>query len=202
MLDSRPIPMAEVLVVCTGNICRSPIAEGMLREAFQRRAGNGAPVVSSAGVIAGDGNPATREAVRVAAEAGVDISAHAARRLRPEQIRPADLIVCMAREHVDAVRAASPEAAARTFTLKELVRLLEDPVRAEAGSPESFAVRVADADGARDGSPSARGDEDVEDPLGLSLAAYRAVARELQDRCDRLADALCGPVRIASGAGD
>ncbi len=195
--------MAEVLVVCTGNICRSPIAEGMLRAAFERRLGGGAPRVSSAGVIAGDGNPATREAVRAAAEAGVDISAHAARRLRPEQIRASDLIVCMAREHVDAVRALLPEAAARTFTLKELVRLLrDDPGHVEAGSPESLPVRVADADRARDVSAPARDDEDVEDPLGLSLAAYRAVARELQEWSDRLADTLVGPVRIASGAGD
>ena len=48
--------MASILVVCSGNICRSPIAEGFLRRAIGRRLGEGAPSVSSAGTIACDGN--------------------------------------------------------------------------------------------------------------------------------------------------
>ena len=43
--------MARVLVVCTGNVCRSPIAEGLLRAAFAERLGDGAPEVSSAGTM-------------------------------------------------------------------------------------------------------------------------------------------------------
>jgi protein-tyrosine phosphatase len=193
--------MAEVLVVCTGNICRSPIAEAMLRTAFLRRARATVPAVSSAGVIARDGHPATPEAVQAAAEAGVDISTHAARRLRPEQIRDADLIVCMAREHVEEVRALAPEAAARTFTLKQLVRLLEEGSEPQGPAlPEPLARRVAAADRTRNGLVGESGDQDVEDPLGLALPAYRTVARELQAWCDRLADAVYGPARAPVGS--
>jgi len=177
MLDSRSDPMAQVLLVCTGNICRSPMAEGMLRSALERRFGDGAPLLASAGTIARDGAPAMPEAVEAAAELGVDISGHSARRLRPEHVRTAGLIVAMAAGHKEDVVALVPEAEARTFTLKELVRVLETS------------------------DPRPR-DVDVMDPLGLSLEGYRAVASELQDLCERLASGLSDGSAIASGRAD
>ena len=62
-----PHVMTSILVVCTGNICRSPIAEGMLREAMAARFGASAPTVSSAGTIGVEGSPATEESVTAAA---------------------------------------------------------------------------------------------------------------------------------------
>jgi protein-tyrosine phosphatase len=177
MLDSRSDPMAQVLLVCTGNICRSPMAEGMLRSALERRLGDGAPRVASAGVIARDGAPATPEAVEAAADLGVDISGHSARRLRPEHVRAAGLIVGMAAEHREEIVALVPQAEARTFTLKELVRRLE----------------------ASDAMPR---DTDVADPLGLSLEGYRAVAREIENLCERLASGLFDGSPIASALPD
>jgi protein-tyrosine-phosphatase len=201
MLDSRLDPMAQVLLVCTGNICRSPMAEALLRSALQRRLGDAAPAVASAGTIARDGAPAMPEAVEAAAELGVDVSSHSARRLRPEDIRDADLIVGMAAEHLEDVQALVPEAESRTFTLKELVRLLEDtgprPVDATS-SDRGLADAVSDAHRRRTASPAIPDEDDVMDPLGLSLHGYRVVASELEDLCERLASGLYGGPAVAS----
>jgi len=95
--------MAGILVVCSGNICRSPIAEGLLRRALERRLDRAAPPVGSAGTIAVDGAPAMPESIEAARERGADIRAHAARHLTPALIEDADLIVGMAAEHREAV---------------------------------------------------------------------------------------------------
>ena len=68
--------MTAILVVCTGNICRSPMAEGFLRDALLRRFGERTPVVSSAGTIGWTGSPASPESVIAAAERGSDIESH------------------------------------------------------------------------------------------------------------------------------
>jgi protein-tyrosine phosphatase len=187
--------MAQVLLVCTGNICRSPMAEGLLRSALERRIGGGAPPVSSAGTIARDGAPAMPEAVEAAAELGVDISIHSAHRLRPEDIQDADLIVGMAAEHAEAVQALVPDAEARTFTLKEVVRLVEAVGSRPADTARSdgrLRDAVADAHRRRANVAGTPREDDIMDPLGLSLQAYRAVASELGDLCERLAGGLYG----------
>jgi len=185
--------MAAILVVCSGNICRSPIAEGLLRRALERRLDGGAPVVGSAGTIAVDGAPAMPESVEAARERGVDIHAHAARRLTPGLIDGADLIIGMAAEHRETVARLVPGASARAFTLKELTRLLEANTTDE---PESrLDARVGDAAAARaSGGPVNRFDEDVVDPLGMPLETYRAIAWELDEWTDRLVAALYGAV--------
>ena len=173
--------MAGILVVCSGNICRSPIAEGLLRRALERRLDRAAPPVGSAGTIAVDGAPAMPESIEAARERGADIRAHAARHLTPALIEDADLIVGMAAEHREAVGRLSPGAAARTFTLKELTRLLE--------------ARVGEAAAARaSGAPANRFDEDVVDPLGMPFETYRAIAWELDEWSARLVAALYGAV--------
>src|SRR5512143_3066961 len=116
--------MASILVVCTGNVCRSPIAEGLLRHALLGRAGAAAPAVSSAGTAGWEGSAAMPESQLAARELGVDIGAHVARRLTADHVAGADLVVGMAGEHRETVSALGPDVAERTFTLKELVRLL------------------------------------------------------------------------------
>jgi protein-tyrosine phosphatase len=143
------------------------------------------------------------ESVAAAAERGVDISGHVARPLVAEHARQADLVLGMAAEHRDAVATAVPEAASRTFTLKELVRLLEAlPVSEGEESPGArLTERVTEADALR--STGFRGnphDEDVVDPLGLPLEGYRAIAWELDEWCTRLADGLFGKARERTGA--
>jgi len=191
--------MTAVIVVCTGNVCRSPIAEGLLRRATEHRP-VGAPItVSSAGTAGWEGSPATPEAVEAAAERGVDISGHVATRLRPGMAADADLVLCMAGEHRDLIAREEPEAAGRTFSLKELVRLLEDGART-AATP---AARIAAAARARAGAPGTpQPAEDIADPLGLPLDRYRAIASELDDWIDRLVPALFDPASAALVAGE
>jgi len=193
--------MASVLVVCTGNVCRSPIAEGMLRAALIARLGEGAPVVSSTGTMGWEGSGADPSSVLAAAERGVDISGHRAREVRPEDAFGADLVLAMAREHADAMRNLVPK---RTFTLKEIVRLVEALPPSQAGEPDAMlTARVVEADALRrsgfQGNPH---DEDVVDPLGMPLESFRAVAWELEGLCGRLVDGLFdgAPVRARATA--
>ena len=184
--------MTAVIVVCTGNVCRSPIAEGLLRRATEHRT-VGAPItVSSAGTAGWEGSPAMSEAVEAAAEREVDISGHVATRLRPGMAAVADLVLCMAAEHRDQIASDDPQALDRTFTLKELVRLLEGGARA-AATP---AARIAAAAAAvRAGAEAGEHQgEDIADPLGRPLDGYRAIASELDDWIVRLVPALFDPV--------
>lgn len=187
--------MTSILVVCTGNICRSPIAEGLLRGALTARFGDDAPTLSSAGTWGVHGASATSEAVTAAAERGVDISGHHARRLSDVRVRDADLVVGMAAEHREAV-ADEHEPFDRVFTLKELVRILESMPAASAGAaPGSLGDRVALAIAARqEGFAGNPNDEDIADPLGLPLQSYRAIAWELDEWTSRLVDGLYGQI--------
>lgn len=82
----------RVLIVCTGNVCRSPMAEGLLRARLARR---GRGTVESAGIAALVGRPAEAEAIEAVARRGVDISAHRARQLTPELLAAADVVLVM-----------------------------------------------------------------------------------------------------------
>jgi protein-tyrosine phosphatase len=177
--------MSAILLVCTGNICRSPMAEGFLRAALEERLGDAAPVITSAGTAAWEGSGAMPEAIRSAAEWGADIGPHVARRLHGAMLEDADLIICMAADHRSRIVDAMPDLATKTFTMKELVRLLE------ASRPSgSLAARVAAAAASRNGS--SKRSEDVRDPLGDPIGGYREVADELHDLAGRLAGALAG----------
>ena len=195
--------MPSILVICTGNICRSPMAEGFLRTTLRRRFGDRAPTVASAGTTGWEGSGAMPESVEAAEERGVDISGHVARRLTRGDVFDADVVVAMAAEHRDAVSRAMPEAADRTFTLKELVRLLEalPPPTGPLG-PDDLPDRVARAGDARRGGFAGNPhDEDIVDPLGLPLESYRAIAWELDEWTARLAQSLYGSAPAAAAAG-
>jgi protein-tyrosine phosphatase len=191
--------MTMVLVVCTGNVCRSPITEGLLRVAFAERLGPDVLEVASAGTMGWTGSGAHPRSIRAAAERGVDISDHRAREASDEDVARADLIVAMAPEHA---MAFAGEASSRTFTLKELVRLLEALPEVEEASPGRLSERVAEADrlrrGGFEGDPM---DEGIADPLGMPLDVFRAVAAELEAWCSRLADGLVGRTHARSAPG-
>jgi protein-tyrosine phosphatase len=182
----------SVLFVCTGNICRSPVAEALL----QSRAGElGLPIsVRSAGSWAQRGNPATSNAILAARELGLEIEGHRARPLADHLIREADLILALAREHRDEVLYLVSEAEPKTFTLKELAALLEALPPAPVHADRDTAVtRIAEADRLRAGAagPAPR-DPDVRDPIGSALFAYRDVAWDIQTAVDTLVLGLFG----------
>lgn len=94
------------------------MAEGTLRALLEPEPAAGIEV-SSAGTLGIEGAPATREAVAVAAEAGVDISGHRSSALTVPRVDRADLILAMARHHVDEIVALVPDAEPRTHLLAE-----------------------------------------------------------------------------------
>jgi len=115
-----------ILIVCSGNVCRSPLAELLLREGLAALPGVS---VSSAGTIAlvGEGMPDDGQAV--ARALGVDPGGHRARLLVAEQVRGSGLVLAMAREHRSAAAELHPRAARRAFTLTEfanIARQVED----------------------------------------------------------------------------
>ena len=99
----------NVLFVCTGNICRSPLAEALLLREVTARSLDGMKV-SSAGTGAWDGAPASEGAYLVGLEHDLDLSAHRARLLTRDMVRQAHLIFTMSRHHRARVQELDPEA--------------------------------------------------------------------------------------------
>ena len=103
----------RILVVCTGNICRSPMGEGLLRKALSSNLDSQDKVVISAGLSALVGFPADEQAQRIMKEHGVDISEHRARQLDIGLINWAELILVMEREQKLVVESDFPSAVFR-----------------------------------------------------------------------------------------
>jgi glycine hydroxymethyltransferase len=114
--------MKKILFVCTGNVCRSPMAEGLFRHAVK---GRGEFRVLSAGVGAIEGQPASAFAVQALAELGIDISAHRSRMLTAELVNQADYIFGMTHGHVEAITLLYPQAAEKAFLLREFDETLD-----------------------------------------------------------------------------
>src|SRR5580658_10753919 len=132
--------MKTVLFVCTGNICRSPMAEGLFRHATRGRTDSR---VLSAGVGALEGQPPSTHAVRALKELGIDIAHLRSRMLTSELVDQADYIFGMTHSHVDQINLLFPQAAEKTFLLREFDETLDefekdisDPI---GGSYETYA---------------------------------------------------------------
>jgi len=108
--------MMTVLFVCTGNVCRSPMAEGLFRQAVQ---GRGVYRVLSAGLGALNGQAPSTHAVEAIRELGLDISTQRSRMLTADMVREADYIFGMTHSHVDTLTLMYPQAADKTFLLRE-----------------------------------------------------------------------------------
>ncbi len=104
----------NILFVCTGNTCRSPMAEAIARRLIQESSRTDLEV-ESAGTQAWDRSPASDEALLVGVERNLDLSGHRARRLTPEIVSSADLILAMSPTHLAEVRDMDPDANVHLF---------------------------------------------------------------------------------------
>jgi protein-tyrosine phosphatase len=176
---SRVSPAPEpfrVLYVCTGNICRSAVAERLLRRELQERLGDDAQLfqVESAGVQGLAGEPMNRGSAVALASLGGDASGFVARRLNADHVREAGLILTANRTHRATVVRLDSTAARRAFTIREFAQLADriDPMVLPEGDPASrLAAMVEEVATTR--STEHRHDLDVTDPYG-SAAAFQA----------------------------
>jgi protein-tyrosine-phosphatase len=184
---ARRSPDFELVVVCTGNRVRSPVAEGFLRVLLE-----GLPVrVSSAGVLDLGPVPALPETIETAAALGLDLSAHRACCVVGRDLSNADLVVGFEQRHVATAVVDAKAPRERTFTLVEIVDLLERVLPATAAEPAERARQaVARADALRQGRGEAA--PEIPDPLGSSLDVYRTTIDRVRDLSERLAVRLFG----------
>ncbi|MFN0091794.1 MAG: low molecular weight phosphatase family protein [Acidimicrobiales bacterium] len=181
----------RILFVCTANINRSAMAEALLRRQLSEF---GVPAqIASAGLLY-QGRPASPEAVRALAARGVDLGAHRSRLLSADLVGGADLVLAMAREHLREAAVLAPGAFAKTFGLKELIRLGEaGGVRQEHETLAAWLARVGagrDPSGLLGPSP----DDDVSDPVGQPFARFEECAAELDGLVTRFVDLAWPPL--------
>jgi protein-tyrosine-phosphatase len=174
----------RVLFVCTGNLCRSPMAEALLRAELDARGCEGVEV-SSAGTWATDGYGATGDAIGVLGGQGIDLTTHRSRPVELEQLKAADIVVVMTSVHLQEIEEFHPEAKGKTLLLKEIEEIDWDGDASEGA--ERLRLLLT---GTR---PEPRRALDLDDPMGLPIAAYERCAREIRGGIRALADILCGP---------
>ena len=131
--------MDKIIFICTGNTCRSPMAEGLFRaHGGEDKTGLTA---ASAGLFTQDGMPASQNAVAAVAELGADITAHRSRMLTPDMARDARYLVCMTGAHYDRLCELFPDCADKVFTL--LPEDISDPF---GGDLETYRREAAEID--------------------------------------------------------
>jgi len=192
--------LIEILTVCTGNICRSPLAEQLLRTRL-------APLevrVHSAGTRGLNAAPMTPEAVELAVQLGVDpddAAAHRSRFLTERDLVSPDLVFTMTRDHRRSVAELAPARMRTTFTIREFARL-------SAALPDAELTQAADAAGADAAArvravamavashrglalpPDDPGDDDVVDPYRRSWKTYLLSGSQLEPAVDEVVRVL------------
>ena len=181
----------DVLVVCVGNLCRSPLAERLLRQRLTAIPSEAPAVrVTSAGSHAVIGDPMDFGAATELVRLGGDPTGFSARQLTGEMVRSADLVLTATRELRGRVVTLVPVALKRTFTIRELASLLESPPwPGDVSDLPSLISNAADWRAA----VAHRGDQlDVPDPIGGSAALHRISADSIDASCSTIVAVLRG----------
>ncbi|MGY1716381.1 hypothetical protein ACI78R_18105 [Geodermatophilus sp. SYSU D01106] len=184
----------RLLFVCTGNICRSPLAERLAISWAEQSLGAGAANVHirSAGTDGVDGKSMDKRSAAALVSLGGDATGFTARTLLPRMAEEADLVLTMTRRHRRLVLAESPRAMRHTFTLPEAADLLRTAdLRGVADLPlrqraRELAARLNVGRAHRRGHES----DDVFDPIGGSSSVHEYVAARIARKLRPLADVL------------
>lgn len=187
--------MFEIMTVCTGNICRSPLAEQLIRTRLADLPGK----VTSAGTYGLDNTEMTPEAQRLAAQYGVAADLSAAHRSRPLSsalLAEPDLILAMAREHRRNIVEIAPARLRSTFTLREFARLASDTddheivaamdAQADVSTRLRSAVAAVAAHRGVSLPPATPEDDDVIDPYRRSWQTYELSGQQLVPAIDQV----------------
>lgn len=176
----------QLLVVCTANVCRSPMAGALLGSLCERHA---VPVQVHTAGLQVPLLPVDPQAVTVMAAFGLDISGHRPQPVQRQHVDAAHLVLAMTREHVRHLATEFPGAFSRTFTVKEIARRVRTaPVPLdltslhEGRTPATLLGRSAD--------------DDIDDPYGMAPPAHARCADELSTALSSLAEALAAGVRL------
>lgn len=191
---------ARILVVCTGNIARSPLCAALIRRHADDRLGAGHGIqVASAGVHALAGQPAVDGSLRVAREHGLDLSAHRSQPLTRRLLAGSDLVLAMTVDQRDRAVRLLPWAVGHTFSLVEFARLTAGPdgERAVLGCGDSIRALVDRAHRARPVIAAAGEREDVADPYGGPDVGYLRMAERLVELTTQIATG-CFPSRTSA----
>lgn len=143
------LPQFVILLVCTGNTCRSPMAEVLMRDKFHRRfaksSANGSPVfIASGGLSAYPGGPASVEAQRVIAARGLSLSEHQSRAVTKHALQLADLVLVMTKSHRQALLDSLPEIKPKVHLLSGDTTDVADPF---GGTESQYAACADQMDG-------------------------------------------------------
>jgi protein-tyrosine phosphatase len=181
-----------ILVVCLGNVCRSPLAEHLLRLRFEQMLGEGASAVqvSSAGVRALVGDPMNASSAEELRRLGGDPDGFVSTQVTAARATGADLVLTATRDLRSRVLEEAPRALKRTFTIREFAALATgDPERRRVSGPVDLVAQAASGRG------SAQILEyDVPDPIGRSAEVHRQVAEMLDADCEAIARAVVGAI--------
>jgi protein-tyrosine phosphatase len=197
MTSDNRVRSGTILAVCTGNLCRSPVVEWLLRLGLNSRwpAASSALPIASAGTSAAIGQPIPVSFASRLASIGAETSSFAPRQVTREMVAGAELVIAATRAHRATLVEMHPRAVRYTFTLRELARLAAAVPPGDQAPVEplarlrSFVASAASARGA--GIPGDLNAEDVRDPFGGNDARYAAVWDTLVEATSEILTALC-----------
>ncbi|MDW5299756.1 MAG: low molecular weight protein arginine phosphatase [Sedimentibacter sp.] len=149
----------NILFVCTGNTCRSSMAEGIFKYLLKNKNIENINI-SSAGISACEGEKANEKAISVLKSQGIDITSHKARQLTDNIIEASDLILTMTYNHKMAIQRYAPKASKKVFTLKEFSSTFN-----EENVEYNF---------------------DIDDPFGMDYNVYERSMEEIKSELEKI----------------